>query len=346
LVAVRKRTFLVGSPEHASIRQVRSFVLGTRRFALALLVGELIVLAHAGFSMAATGPAVECGQLTAFTAPDPVAPTAGTLRFGVLTPWEVVPTASVSVAAAAALPSILNSGPTCVSVEFDSDGKITSIDFAPEGGVTGTVTYDSGSGFYLFADRLIVPSFITDAYPGLAALFVTSYQAETSLSVTFSVDVTTGAFVGFDGHAAFCGAGGVTGDGDGAIGDAIIPAEALDPGDVTTLEGAAGGDVCAAVHATGVVMAEQEGALDIDTDVVITLVLPSASPALDDGPAGPIPTMAATSTVQTKASPDGGNMPVLLLGLAIAVAVLAATRLRPARPARLARIREDRSSDL
>jgi hypothetical protein len=325
---------------------LRFLVLHPRRFAPALLVGALVVLAHAGFSMAATGPAVECGQLTAYTAPDPVGPTAGTLGFGVLPPWEVTPTATVSVAAAAALPSIVNAAPTCVSVEFDPDGKITSLDFAPEGDVTGTVTYDSGSGFYLFADRLIVPSFITDAYPGLAALFVTSYQAETSLSVTFTVDVTTGAFTGVDGHAGFCGAGSVTGNGDGAIGEAIIPAEVLDASDLTTLEGPAGAEVCAAVHASGAVMIEQEGSLDIDTDVVITLDLPPATPALDDGPAGAIPTMSPTSTLQTRASPDVGNEPVLLLGLAIAVAVLAAARLRPARAARLARIRQDRSSDL
>jgi hypothetical protein len=325
---------------------MRSFVLRARRFVAALLLAATVMLTRAGFSMAATGPAVECGQLTAYAAPDPVGPTAGTLGFGVLTPWEVVPTASVSAAAATALPSIVNSAPTCVSVEFDSDGKITSIDFAPEGDVTGGVTYDSGSGFYLFADRLIVPSFITDAYPGLAALFVTSYQAETSLSVTFTVDVTTGAFVGVDGHAAFCGGGSVTGDGDGAIGEAVIPAEVLDASDLTILEGAAGAEVCAAVHASGAVMIEQEGSLDIDTDVVITLDLPPATPALDDGPAGAIPTMSPTSTLQTRASPDGGNVPVLLLGLASAVAVLAATRLRPARAARLARIREDRSSDL
>jgi hypothetical protein len=227
-------------------------------------------------------------------------------------------------------------------VEFDPDGKITSLDFAPEGDVTGTVTYDSGSGFYLFADRLIVPSFITDAYPGLAALFVTSYQAGTSLSVTFTVDVTTGAFVGVDGHAAFCGAGSVTGDGDGAIGEAIIPAEVLDATDLTTLEGAAGAEVCAAVHASGAVMIEQEGSLDIDTDVVVSLVLPLTSPALDDALAGAIPTMSPTSTVETMGSPDGGNLPVLILGLAIALAMIATTRLRHAGPGRTSPIRSDR----
>jgi hypothetical protein len=213
-------------------------------------------------------------------------------------------------------------------VEFDSGGAITSVDFAPQGTVTGTVTYDSGSGFYLFADRLIVPSFITDAYPGLAALFVASYQAETSLSVTFTVDVSTGAFAGFDGHAAFCGAGGVTGDGDGTVGEATIPAEVLDPSDVITLENAAG-EVCAAIHASGVVATESQGALDIDTDVVITLAAPTASPTSDAGPAGAIPTLPPTSTVATSMSPDGGNVPILLLGLGLAVVLLAATRLRP-----------------
>ena len=63
-----------------------------------------------------------------------------------------------------------------------------------------------------------MPTFVTDAYPGLAALVVTSYQAGTVLDMTFTVDTTTAQFTGFDGRAAFCGHGSMTSSGDGRVG--------------------------------------------------------------------------------------------------------------------------------
>lgn len=293
-------------------------MLRIRPFATALLVAITLLVVHAESSLAAPGPTVECGQLTAYTAPDAGGPTAGTLRIGTLTPWEVLPAASISAAAATALPTIVNNAPTCVSVEFDADGKITSIDFAPHGDVTGSVGFDSGSGFYLFADRLIVPTFITDAYPGLAALFVTSYQAGTSLSVTFTVDVASGAFTGFDGHEAFCGAASVTGSGDGKIGNAIVPASVLDAADIAALTGATGANVCAAVHATGTVVADSGGTLAVDTDVVIS-VTAIATPPVE------IPSPPQTSTQASRATPTGDSSPPLILLLVLALGALGAS---------------------
>jgi hypothetical protein len=229
-----------------------------------------------------------------------------------------LPTASISAAAATALPTIVNNAPTCLSIELDADGKITSIDFASQGNVTGIVGYDSGSGFYLFADRLIVPTSITDAYPGLAALFVTSYQAGTSLSVTFTVDVTTGALTGFDGHAAFCGTASIAAGGDAKIGNAIIPASVLDAADVTALTGATGANVCAAVHATGAVVQDSGGALDVHTDVVITVTAVATPPVV-------IPSPPQTSTQVSGTTPSGDNSPALVLLLLVALGALAAT---------------------
>jgi len=292
--------------------------LRLRRFVIALLLAAPSALIQAGSSMAGAGPTVDCGQLTAYTAPDPVGPSSGVLGLGVLTPWEIVATASVSVAAAAALPSMVNSGPTCVSLEFDSDGKITSVDFVGEGDITGAVGYDGASGFYLFADRLIVPSFITDEYPGLAALFVTSYQAQTSLTVTFFVDVTTGAFTGFDGHTEFCGKAGVTAGGFGKIGDARIPAAALDAGDVATLDEARGDDACAAVHLVGVILPNAEGAIDVATDVVITVEAAAGATVL--------PTLPNTSATETTKGRAPANIPALVFIALLAVGMLLATR--------------------
>lgn len=284
------------------------------------MVAMSVVLIQTASATAGSAATVECGQLTAYTAPDPVAPTPGTLGIGVLPPWEVLPTATISAAAATALPSIVNSSPTCVSLEFDAEGKVASVDFASDGESTGTVDYDATSGFYLFADRLLVPTFITDAYPGLAALFVASYQAGTPLSVTFTVDVMTGAFTGFDGRAEFCGRAGLTNSGDGKVGEARIPAEVLGARDIRALEDA-NGEVCAAVHAVGVIDANAEGGISVETDVVITEAAPAASPP-------------DTSTLGMTGPGEQGKLPAVPVIVALALGFLAATarpsRVRPA----------------
>jgi hypothetical protein len=299
--------------------------LRANRLLVAAFLAGALVLAHAGGAAAATGPTVECGQLTGYTAPDPVAPAAGSLQIGVLTAWEVVPTATVSSAAAARLPSIVNSGPTCVSIEFNLDGKVTSIDFAPQGQVTGHVTFDAGTAMYLFANRLIVPTFVTDAYPGLAALFVASYEAGTSVSLTFSVDVTSGAFIGFDGEAHFCGVASVTKDGDGKIGEAVIPKAVLDAGEVASILGSGGRNTCAAVHAVGTFVAAEGGggSLSIDTVVTITVAAPAVTPGPTHRPV-PIPTLPPTATGDpTPASTDAiPAFPVLVMAIVVLMCLM------------------------
>ena len=110
---------------------------------------------------------------------------------------------------------------------------------------------------------------MTDANPGLAALIVTSEQAGTPLTISFTVDTTSGGFTGFDGHAAFCGKGSLTAGGDGKVGNAVTrfrprrrrqegPQERRQPQDV------------AAVHAVGTINSGT-GAISITTDVRITV---------------------------------------------------------------------------
>lgn len=282
------------------------------RLATSSVLAACLALTQAGSSVAGAGATIECGQLVAYLAPDPSGPTPGSISIGLLTPWEIVPTATVSANAAAALPTIVNAGPTCVSMDLDVDGKITSLDFAASGTITGGVAFDSGSGFYTFADRLIVPTFITDTYPGIAALFVTSYQAGTQLSVTFSVDVTTGAFTGFDGQAAFCGKAGVANSGDGEVGDARIPAAVLQPADVAALQTESGLNVCATVHAVGTIVPDSRGQIDVQTDVVITA---------EEAPPPP-----PTSTAEVTAMIGAGGSPAQLLILVLSLAILALVR--------------------
>ena len=181
----------------------------------AALGAAFLALISSVTSVAAASSAIECGQLSAYTAPDPSGPTDGSLQIGNMDPWDVLATATVSAEATAALPTIVNSGPTCLALDFDDGGKVTGIDFAAQGNISGHVDLVIGSGFYVFADRLVIPPYITDALPGLDALIVTSYRAQTVLTITFSVDATNGGFTGFDGHANFCGLATVTPGGDG-----------------------------------------------------------------------------------------------------------------------------------
>ena len=156
---------------------------------------------------------------------------------------------------------------------------------------------------------------MTDANPGLAALFVTSYQAGTSLTVTFTVDTTSGGFTGFDGTAAFCGRGSVTSGGDGKVGDAIIPASVLDADDIDALEGAGKRQTCATVHATGTID-PQTGNIDISTDVDIVVAA-----------AGATVTPPPTSTAPAASAATGSGAPIVAwLAVVFAASLLLVTR--------------------
>jgi hypothetical protein len=241
----------------------------------------------AGPILAAT-PTVECGQLSAYTAPVPAGPTDGSLTLGLSSTWVINADATISSAAAAALPSAVNSGPSCLSLGLDGSGHITSLDFAPHGTISGHVTFDSADSFYIFNDRLIVPTNVTDAYPPLDALFATSYQAGTTLTVTFTIDTTTGALTGFDGHAAFCGAASVDSKGNGHVGKATLPAAVIDKTAGAALKAANGGSACAAVHSTGSINTGN-GHIATTANVVITLAAAAATPpATTTLPSGPV----------------------------------------------------------
>jgi hypothetical protein len=249
------------------------------------------------FTAQAAAPTVECGQLSGYTAPDPAGPTDGSLQLGLLPAWVIAATATIAPAAATALPSGVNNGPTCLAVERDPDDQIASIDFAAQGTIAGHVTVDSGSGFYLLADRLLIPTAITDAYPTLGALFPTSERAGSILSVTFTIDSTTGGFTGFDGAAAFCGAGSLTAAGDGKVGAAIIPKAVLDAADRSALKKAAGQRACATVRSVGTIGGS--GVVDTTSDVRITVADAGGSVPLPptDAVAGPVVSTRSGSTL-------------------------------------------------
>jgi hypothetical protein len=255
--------------------------------ALAALLVPLPMAVHAASSV------VECGQISGYTAPDPITPAPGSLSVGLLPPWSIASDAIVSATATANLPSLVGSAPSCFALDLDDLGVITALDFASEGAIAGAVSFDAGLPGYVFADRLYVPTFITDTYPGLAAIFDTSADAGTEASVTFFVDATSGQFTGLEADAAFCGAAGLDGDGNGLVGDATIPAAVLDAGDIAALAGANLRPACAEVQAAGTV--DQSGialmaevTIEVEPDPTPPDTAASDAPAAQSQPASPI----------------------------------------------------------
>ena len=291
------------------------------------------VLAVAGLTLALFFPAsstlaasssVECGQLMGYTAPEPLGPADGSLTLGFTPAWTIDAAASVGAIAMSILPTIVGTAPTCLSLDVDDAGRITSVDLAAEGHLHGPVAFDGDTGFYIFANRLIVPTFVTDAVPSLAALFVTAFQAGADVSITFGVDVSTGLFNGFDGTTEFCGLGSITTDGDGRVGDAIIVSEVLDAADLAALAGSGSRTVCASVHSVGTIDSGT-GAILGTADVTMVVQGTSVTPP---------PTDAINST--HVAALPGSLWTVLLLGTLSALAAIVVLVRRP-RSSRTAR---------
>jgi hypothetical protein len=286
-----------------------------RRAAAALSTAALLLLTVGSGPILADTATVECGQLTAYTAPDPAGPTDGSVTLGLSSTWDVLATATISPAATTALPGDVNSGPTCLALGIDGSGKVTSIDFAPHGTITGAVTFDSGSGYYVLAGRLIIPPSVTDAYPQLAGLFVTSYQAGTNLSVSFDIDTTAGNFTGFDGHAAFCGKAVPVKAGVAKVGKAHLPASILSAAAKAALVTDAGQTVCAKVHSTGTT---GQSGISATSAVTIKLADPAATP--------PATATAVTGPAATAASSAALAWALILAGASVAMLTILVRR--------------------
>ena len=271
-----------------------------------ILVASLTLVAGVP-AVAAASSIVECGQVVAYTAPDSGSATDGSLTLGMLPPWTINADATIGADAAAVLPSFAGSGPSCLALDLDDAGAITALDFAAQGTLTGPVVVDSGVGGLVFDNRIIIPTFITDAYPGLAAVFATSAATDTKPTATFFVDTSTGQFTGFDARAAFCGDGDLAGNGDGLVGVAKIPAAVLDAADIAILKAANGDEVCASIHAIGTIGGS---GLSIDTDVKLT-------------------SMPNTSTRSASGAPATAIVRPIGLGIALAMLLLL-LRLGPA----------------
>jgi hypothetical protein len=258
----------------------------------AAALAALLLLPLASAPALAGSPSAECGQLTNYTAPDPVAPADGSLQLGTSPAWDVLAAATIPANVASALSSGGGSGPTCLALGFDGTGKIASIDFAAQGTLNGPVTFDSGSGYYLLADRLLLPKTIADSNPVLSALFEGSNQAGTPLKITFHVNTTTGAFESFVGSAAFCGPASLDSKNVGHVGKAKLPAAVLGTTARKNLKAFAGRRVCATVHGTGSIDPDSG---DLSASATTAIVLANPGPAVTP-PATTTSSEAAAST--------------------------------------------------
>lgn len=294
----------------------------SRRVLTAVLTISMLSLAMLAAGPVRAATSVECGQLTGYTAPDPVAPTDGALSIGLLDPWPIAPGASVSAEAAAGLPALVNSSPVCLTVERSGDdNRITALGFAANGTITGPVTQETigDVGFYILADRLPVPDFILSGFPGLWALFITSHQAGVSPTLTLFTDPATGMFTGVDGTTGFCGLARVNHDGDGVVGAAIIPAEVLDPEDLAALATAGSLETCASIRVLAV-----QGDEDLSVDTLVTIT--TAAPGLT------LPvTNTAPTAVATTATPDGTSAWIAIFAAISLGAAVRAARWQAAR---------------
>lgn len=273
----------------------------------------IIALFAAPTAMAAS-QITECGQFPTYTAPDPLGPTDGSLQLGQLPAWTIADDATLVPPADAVLPSLSGGGAvTCLQIDLDDDGVITSIALVGEGTIEGLVEFDSGLDAYLFDDRLRLPTFVTDLYPGLGALFGPSASAGSVLRVTFLLDASNGVITGISGRTVVCGPPAVDGGGNGVLGDAVIPSVVLDADDLAALTDPAAIDACATIETAGTVD-PGNGDLDLVTDVAI---------AIDAAPTAPPTSMA---TPAAGASPGNGFGWALVIGIFGASLALASVR--------------------
>ncbi len=277
--------------------------MSVRRIGGVAIVAVLALLSNAPAAMAVSHR-VECGQVSAYTAPDPSGPTTGALTIGLLTPWTIAADATISPAVVAAnLPSG-GGDVTCFGVDVDGTGAITSLEFASQGTISGHVAFDAVNDGYVIANRLELPTSVLTQIPGLGVIFTTTMQAGTSATLTINVDTASGQVTGFVGHSAFCGKAHIAAGGDAVIGAATVAAAFLDAGDVAQINGAGARKVCATIQSIGAV--SNSGPPDVQTSVVLSVAAAAGATVT------PPPTSTGTATAPTTSTSGVGEAVGLL----------------------------------
>jgi len=197
-----------------------------RTLALAAVAAVTVIAALAPASVLAASSGTECGVVNAYTAPDPVGPTNGSIQFGLSGPVEtIVAAATMDPNVTADLPGQTGNGSiTCLDVTADGSGHITALAYAPGGQVSGPVVYDAGQDAYIVADRIFVPAAQLVSQPDLVPIIKVPAEAGQTLTVTITVDTANGNPSTFHTASSVSGTVAFNGTGDALIGGATLPA--------------------------------------------------------------------------------------------------------------------------
>ena len=265
-------------------------------------LASLAIFAVVPASVAAATVSVECGLFRDYIAPDPIAPAAGSITFGLSgSPETIAPDAMLVPPTDTALPSLQGGAPTCLTVTRDG-GVITALAFAPSGPIVGTVIlvpdlFGSGQDAYVIADRVFAPTDLIATNDGLAALIKTAADSGSTLSITFQIDVTTGVPTRFNATTTFSGIVVLLPGGDIQVGAATLPSAVIDGVARADLEEAADLDVPATVVVDGIGTLDQSGGVAVDIALTVGFVppavvapapTPTRAPALPDTAARPL----------------------------------------------------------
>ncbi len=204
-------------------------MLVRRSIAALLATGTLLLTALAPTAALAATTGAECGVINAYTAPDPLGPTDGSIQFGFSGPVEVIAAAAtLDPVVASDLTNFVGNGAiTCVDITADSGGVITAMAFASGGVISGPVTYDVGNDAYIVADRIFAPASQLVTQPELVPVILVPYEAGEPLTVTLTVDPASGNLTGVSTSSQVSGPVGFSGGGDLLIDGATFPAAYL-----------------------------------------------------------------------------------------------------------------------
>lgn len=303
---------------------------------LALALITISALALSTSSVAAVDTALECGLFRDYSAPDPIAVTAGSITFGLNgSPEAIAADATLVPPTDSALPSLQGGVPTCLTVTRDA-GVITSLAFAASGTVSGSVVlvadlFGPGQDAYVIADRVFSPVDAVTANPELAALIKTSADSGSTLSITFQIDLSSGVPTGFTATTSLSGAVVFLPNGDIKVGAATLPNSVIAAAARASLESAAGFGVPAAVVVNGLGTLDQGGAGGVAIAISLTVTF-TAPPVAKPAPtATPSPAPSAAELPNTaSALPSSGDEPLMMLALVLMFAgVLTLARTRP-----------------
>ena len=197
-----------------------------RAIAFALAAATTLLVAIAPMTAQAATSGVDCGAINAYTAPDPLGPTDGSIQFGFSGPTEtILATATLDAAVIANLPGQVGNGAlTCLDVTADGPGDITALAFAASGQVSGPIAYDSGQDAYIVDDRIFVPASQLVSQPELVAVIQVPFDAGQPLTVSLTVDTSSGNLTVFSTASRVSGPVAFNGGGDLLIEGATLPA--------------------------------------------------------------------------------------------------------------------------